>query len=52
MNEIVILKKFPTILTRDVSFLDKIKSAMGKDGIKPGSIIFLPPDAILVEGEA
>lgn len=43
MSEIIILDQAPAILTKDSQWLSRFKPVM-----KQGSIIVLPPDAILV----
>lgn len=43
MNEIIILNEAPAILTKDGQWASRVKP-----NLKRGSIIVLPPDAVLV----
>lgn len=40
-----VLKQFPIILTKDQDFIE----SMARNQIKPGQIILLPEDAVLIE---
>lgn len=47
MNQIIILNKWPTILTKDASFAANFEEIFKAQKVE-GSIIILPQDAILV----
>ena len=46
---ITILKKFPIILTKNTDFMRDLAKNIKE--IKPGEIILLPEDAILIDSE-
>ena len=49
MNEIDILGKMPMVLTRDDDWIESINKEYRDGWDKPGRIVRLPDDAVLVE---